>query len=58
MKICKLFGLIMLVGMLGACGYKADLYLPNDKPAAKPGASEQNSDETKQKESKTNGTRG
>jgi len=48
----------MLVGMLGACGYKADLYLPNDKPAAKPGASEQNSDETKQKESKTNGTRG
>jgi len=57
MRFGKIIGLITLVGMLGACGYKADLYLAKDKPAAKP-ASEQNSDETKQKESKTDGTRG
>ena len=58
MKICKIIGLVLLVGMLGACGYKADLYLPNDRPAAQPGTSEHNSDEEKQKESKSDGTRG
>lgn len=58
MKICKIIGLVTLVGMLGACGYKSDLYLAGDKPSGKPATSKQKSDETKQKELKTNGTRG
>jgi len=57
MKFGKLIGLIAVVGMLGACGYKADLYLAKDHPTAKPGTSEPNSDEEKQKESKPDGTR-